>query len=317
MNTPRVAGSGPRPRLSAWVHHHRQAASDSLRKLLLTPVSSGLTLLVLGITLALPAALLILLANARDIANDIDVPGRLSIFLETSADASDATALADALLARVDISAVEFIHRDAALAQFSQDTGLNQLVESLHSNPLPHTLLVTPDAALSNERLQTLADSLAGFAGVDEVVFDTQWLGRLQASLALVERLVAGLGVMLAIGAVLILGNTIRLAIEARRAEIVVIKLIGGGDAFARRPFLYSGLWSGIGGGVFAVVLVVIFIGVLAEPARALLGLYDSDRTLRGLNLVTALQLILSGGVLGLVSAWQATALHLKGLEPQ
>lgn len=317
MKLSRAAGSGPRPRLSAWVHHHRQAASDSLRKLLRTPISSGLTLLVVGITLALPAALLIVLANARDIATDIDVPSRLSVLLETSADAGDAMDLADALLARIDVASVEFIDRDTALAQFSQDTGLNHLVESLQSNPLPHTLLVTPDAALSNERLQALADSLAGFEGVDEVVLDTQWLGRLEALLALVERLVTGLGVMLAIGAVLILGNTIRLAIEARRAEIVVIKLIGGGDAFARRPFLYSGLWSGIGGGVLAVVLVLIFIGFLAEPAQALLGLYDSERRLQGLSLVASLQLILIGGALGLLSAWQATALHLKGLEPR
>jgi len=317
VNVSRTAGSGPRSRLSAWIHHHRQAASDSLNKLLAAPLSTALTLLVVGITLALPAALLIVLSNARDIAAHIEVPSRLSVFLENDVDVTGAMAISEALTARLDIAAVAFIDRDTALLQFSQDTGLNSLVESLHTNPLPHTLLITPDASLSNERLQELADSLGNTDGIGEVVFDTQWLGRLQASLVLVQRLVMGLGAMMAIGAVLILGNTIRLAIEARRAEIVVIKLIGGGDAFARRPFLYSGLWSGIGGGVLAVVLVLIFMWLLAEPAQELIRLYDGDHILHGLSLVSTLRLILTGGALGLLSAWQATALHLKDLEPR
>jgi len=288
-----------------------------LNKLLAAPLSTALTLLVVGITLALPAALLIVLSNARDIAAHIEVPSRLSVFLENDVDVTGAMAISEALTARLDIAAVAFIDRDTALLQFSQDTGLNSLVESLHTNPLPHTLLITPDASLSNERLQELANSLANTDGIGEVVFDTQWLGRLQASLVLVQRLVMGLGAMMAIGAVLILGNTIRLAIEARRAEIVVIKLIGGGDAFARRPFLYSGLWSGIGGGVLAVVLVLIFMWLLAEPAQELIRLYDGDHILHGLSLVSTLRLILTGGALGLLSAWQATALHLKDLEPR
>lgn len=317
MKAPRAAGAGPRPRLSAWVHHHRQAAADSLYKLLKAPFSSGLTLLVVGITLALPAALLIVLDNALDIAADIDVPTRLSVFLEDTASVDDAMVLSEALLARLDVDAVELIDRDAALLQFGEDTGLIKLVESLSANPLPHTLLVTPVATLNSERLSALIASIANVDGVHDVVFDTQWLARLEVSLALVQRLVIGLGLMMAVGAVLILGNTIRLGIEARRAEIVVIKLIGGGDAFARRPFLYSGLWSGIGGGVLAAVLVMIFMWLLAAPAQTLMGLYDSDRTLRGLSLMAGLQLILTGGALGLLSAWQATTLHLKDVEPR
>lgn len=317
MKAPRAAGAGPRPRLSAWVHHHRQAAADSLYKLLKAPFSSGLTLLVVGITLALPAALLIVLDNALDIAADIDVPTRLSVFLEDTASVDDAMVLSEALLARLDVDAVELIDRDAALLQFGEDTGLIKLVESLSANPLPHTLLVTPVATLNSERLSALIASIANVDGVHDVVFDTQWLARLEVSLALVQRLVIGLGLMMAVGAVLILGNTIRLGIEARRAEIVVIKLIGGGDAFARRPFLYSGLWSGIGGGVLAAVLVMIFMWLLAAPAQTLIGLYDSDRTLRGLSLMAGLQLILTGGALGLLSAWQATTLHLKDVEPR
>ena len=121
----------------------------------------------------------------------------------------------------------------------------------------------------------------------------------------------------MAIGAILILGNTLRLAIEARRAEIVVVKLIGGGDAFVRRPFLYTGLWCGIGGGVLAIVLVIIFLSLLASPATTLLALYNSEWRFQGLSFIGALQLALGGGSLGLLSAWQATTIHLRRVEPK
>lgn len=317
MNTSRAVGAGPRPWISAWIHHHRQAASDSLTKLLKTPVSTALTLLVVAITLALPATLLIVLDNAYDIAADVDVPARLSLFLSGDMEVEEALLLAENLSARLDIDAADWIDRDAALVQFGKDTGLTNIINSLDYNPLPHTVLVTPSAKLDRERLNGLASSLAALDGVEEVVFDTQWLARMDASLLLVQRLVIGLGVMMAIGAVLILANTTRLAIEARRAEIVVIKLMGGGDAFTRRPFLYAGLWSGIGGGLLATLVVVIFMWVLADPAQALLSLYNSDRNVRGLSFVAALQLILIGGALGLLSAWQATLLHLRSVEPR
>ena len=96
------------------------------------------------------------------------------------------------------------------------------------------------------------AEELQAHPEVAEAVLDMDWLQRLNSLMELSRRLVLAVGGLLVLGVVLILGNTIRLAIENRRDEIVIVKLVGGSNAFVRRPFLYTGLWYGVGGGVFA-----------------------------------------------------------------
>lgn len=312
-----VLGRGPRHLIGAWIHHHRQAAADSLRKMLVAPVSTVLTLLVVGIALALPTTLLVLLENAERIAGDLESPSRLSLLLTDDSKADEAQALARGLEARADIVRTVVVLRDEALRRFGEEAGLETLVSSLDHNPLPHTVLVFPESTVTGDRLADLAMGLKKHPGVDEVVFDTRWLSRLEASLEFARRLVLGVGAFMILGAILILGNTIRLSIEARREEIVVIKLIGGGDAYARRPFLYTGLWCGVGGGLLGAGLVAGLFFFLAPPMTLLLELYDSERQFVGLSPVAAIQLALMGGALGLVSAWQAVSVHLRHVEPR
>ena len=310
-------GLGPRPQLAAWVHHHRQAAADSLQKMLMEPIATLLTLVAVGIALALPAALWLLLDNASAVASRVEAPTRLSLLLEDDSSFESAERFADTLATRVDIAAVSVLHRDEALVLFATDTGLDSLLQGLQDNPLPHTLLVTPAVDVGTEQLEALADFLGGRPEVDEVVLDTRWIARLDTTIALVRQLVVGTGALMILGAILILANTIRLAIEARRDEIVVIKLIGGGDGFARRPFLYTGLWAGIGGGLLGALLVLGLFLFVSAPARSLLALYDSDFTLQGLGLVGVIRLTLMGGAIGLLSAAQAVTLHLRRIEPR
>ena len=143
------------------------------------------------------------------------------------------------------------------------------------------------------------------------------WLQRLNSLLELSRRAVLALGGFLIFGVVLILGNTIRLAIESRREEIVIVKLVGGSNAFVRRPFLYTGLWSGVGGGVFAAALVAAGLWFLSAPVEQLAALYGSDFSLRGPGLIGSLNLVLIGGVLGLTGAWLAVSRHLGAIEPR
>ncbi len=310
-------GLGPRPQLAAWVHHHRQAAADSLQKMLIEPIATLLTLVAVGIALALPAVLWVLLDNASAVAARVEAPTRLSLLLTDDMGFEAAQDFADRLATRFDIGTVSVLHRDEALVLFATDTGLDGLLQGLQGNPLPHTLLVTPGVDVGTDRLEDLADFLGERPEVDEVVLDTRWIARLDTTIAFVRQLVVGIGALMILGAVLILANTIRLAIEARRDEIVVIKLIGGGDAFARRPFLYTGLWAGVGGGLLGALLVAGLLLFISLPARSLLTLYDSDFTIHGLGLVGVIQLTLMGGAIGLLSAAQAVTLHLRRIEPR
>ena len=125
------------------------------------------------------------------------------------------------------------------------------------------------------------------------------------------------LAVVLVLGVVLILGNTIRLAIENRREEIVIVKLVGGSNAFVRRPFLYTGLWYGVGGGVVAALLVVTALWFLDTPVQRLAELYQSSFRLSGLGVMGSLNLVLVGGLLGLAGAWVAVSRHLGDIEPR
>lgn len=310
-------GMAPRPTLASWIHHHRQAASGSLRRAFRLPVATGLTWLVVGIALALPASLLVILQNIEAVTSDMRSPARFSVLLEVGASLDDAQDILKRVESRVDVQDVTLIPQDQALARFAADTGLVGMLDSIPNNPLPHTLLVNPVDNVESEGLAQLARALEAVRGVDQVVFDTLWQARLAGVLQTGRRLAMGIGLLMMMGAVLILANTIRLAIDARRDEIAVIKLIGADDAYARRPFLYTGLWSGFGGGLLGAIMVGIFFMYLAEPVNQLLQLYDSDRRFTGLGIMGVMNMMFLGGALGLFSAWHAATSQLRELEPR
>ena len=158
---------------------------------------------------------------------------------------------------------------------------------------------------------------LQGMALVDDVMLDMKWMQRLQAMLEVGERLAFSLGLALALGVLLIIGNTIRLAIENRRDEIVVVKLVGGTNAYVRRPFLYTGIWYGVIGGMLAWVLVALGLQWISGPVGHLAELYQSLFHLIGLGFVGLVALLLIGAGLGLLGAWLAVARHLSSIEPK
>ncbi len=318
MNRPAAGlGIAPRRTVVSWVHHHRQAASSSLLRALRVPVATGLTWLVVGIALALPASLLVILQNIEAVTSDMRSPARFSVLLESGTSLNSAQDILSRVESRVDVRDVTLIPKDQALARFAADTGLVGLLDSIPDNPLPHTLLVNPLVSVESEGLSELAQGLKAVRGVDQVVFDTLWQARLAGVLQAGRRLVMGIGLLMMMGAVLILANTIRLAIDARRDEIVVIKLIGANNAYARRPFLYTGLWSGFGGGLLGAIMVGVFFIYLSEPVNQLLQLYNSDRRFTGLGIMGVLNMMFLGGTLGLLSAWHAATSQLRELEPR
>jgi cell division transport system permease protein len=303
-------------RWRGWRRHHSQSAADSLAKVLQQPVSSAMTWLVIGIAIALPTGLWVVLDNLSQLSGQLDRPAQLSVFLQMDAQAQDARSLALTLAQRDDIHSAQFIDRDQALTEFVQRSGMGELARGLAENPLPHLLLIDPVAA-SPDTLAALRAELEALPEVQEALLDTLWLQRLQSLMTLGRRAVQLLAALLLAAVVLVLGNTIRLAIESRRDEIVIVKLVGGTDAFVRRPLLYTGLWFGLGGGVVAAILVALGTMLLAAPVNALSGAYQSSFVLQGLGLVNSLQLVLLGAVLGLAGAWLAVARHLKAIEPR
>lgn len=304
--------------MNAWFSRHLQTLIGSLGRLSQQPMATLLTVLVMGIALALPACLNVLVKNAQAASGSWDRALDVSVYLKSSVDADAATRLMEKLKQRRDIKAVQLIKADAALKEFREHSGFGEALEALSDNPLPNTLVVTPaEASASPDSLAALSAELGKLSEVDVVQLDTDWVQRYLAMLDTVRRLVSMVAVLLAIGVVVIVGNTIRLDIQNRRDEIEVTKLVGGSDAFVRRPFLYCGVWYGLGGGLLAWLVVVVAVALLAAPVQRIAGLYGSNFSLSGLGLVGGLGLLLAGVVLGWLGSFVAATRHLRAIEPK
>lgn len=315
--SPAGVGSGPRPRVLAWAHHHREAAIMSLQKLVREPISNMLTVFVIAIALALPAFGLALANAVNQEVNRLDAPPQLSVLTEASLTLDDAKRLAEKIERQPGVAAVKVIDRDTALTEFIEATGLGALSSRLDSNPLPHTLWLYPASNIRSAGLAQLSQDLTALPGIAEVILDSRWLERLEAFIALARSIALSLGVAMALGVVLTLGNTLRLGIESRREEIVVIKLIGGGNAFARRPFLYTGALMGALGGLVSGLLVFVTFEVLNAPISQLFELYDRSAAVSVFGFGDLMLLVSVGVILGWISACYSVQLHLARIQPR
>ena len=303
---------------STWLARHAQAMLASLGRLAREPLATALTLGVIALALALPAGLWVLVSNARaatgDLADSVDV----TVYLKPEVSLQKARQLERNARQRRGVAAVALVPAEKALAEFREYSGFGEALGALESNPLPHVLSVRPrpDAA-SAAAIDALKSHFAAWPEVELVQVDTEWVRRLGAILELLRRALAVVAGVLGLGVLAVVGNTIRLEINGRRAEIEVIKLVGGSNAFVRRPFLYEGLWYGLFGGLLALAVVAGATAVLASPVAELATLYAGGFGLAGLGLAEAGILLGTGALLGWLGAWIATSRHLSRIEPR
>lgn len=296
---------------------HLQVFFASLGQLARAPVATLMTGAVIGITLALPAGLYVLLDNARHASGGWDRGAQVSLFLKASVSDAQGQTLAERLRRHPAVAETEFISRTAALAEFKRMSGFGEALDTLATNPLPAVVVVRPAASHGQARaLEGLVAELRREPAVDVAQVDLEWVQRLQLLLVIAQRAVVLLAVLLGLGVLLIVGNTIRLAVLNRREEIEVIKLIGGTDAFIRRPFLYTGLLHGLLGAALAWLLIAGSLALLSGPVTELSALYGSAYSLKGLPARAALLLLALGAGLGWLGARVAVGRHLRAIEP-
>ncbi len=301
--------SGPRD----WLKRQARTALAALGRLAQAPLATLTTSAVIGITLALPLALHLFANDLERLGSDWNTGASLSLFIDPSVPDEGLPILRDRLLAMPGIDSVKTITRDEALAEFRQLSGFGEALKMLPENPLPAVLIAHPT---HDAPVEQLATHLRHLAEVDEVQLDLAWLDRLRAISRLLERGVWVLGALLGLAVLLTIGNTIRLEIQNRGEEIRVSKLIGATDAFIRRPFLYTGLWYGLFGGVIAWWLLTVSLILIADPLEQLAGLYEYKLRFSALSLEEFGALLGISGLLGLLGAWLAVSRHLKEIEP-
>ena len=303
--------------MQAWLARHAQTLVGSLGRIVQQPLATLMTMAVIAVALALPLFLAVFLHNIGAATANWNQAFDISVYMSKKTAPARAQGLAKQLQARADVAAVRLITAEEALAQFREASGFGNALDALSDNPLPDTLVVTPAVAASTpDGIERLKGAIAAQQDVQTVQIDTDWVKRLQAFLDIVRRVVWLIGALLALGVVLVVGNTIRLDILNRRAEIEVMKLVGATDGFARRPFLYSGIWYGLGGGLLALMLVGIAVGLLAGPVDRLAALYGSQFHLRGLDSGTACLVWAVAIGLAWLGSWISATRHIREIDP-
>lgn len=304
--------------MTAYLRQHAQALAATLLSLGRTPVATLLTCAVIAITLALPTGFYLAIDNLTHLSSGWQGAGRVSLFLRQGLDDKNIDRLVRRLHRQSGIAEVDLITPDQALAEFKKHSGFGDALAALDSNPLPAVLVVHPASThQSPDDVARLAAELGRLPEIDQVIVDLDWVRRLHAWLRLAEDAVLMLGGVLALAVLLIVGNTVRLAVLNRRDEIVVIKLIGGTDAYIRRPFLYAGILQGLAGGLFSWLMVLFSLWWLDDSIRELAQLYHSQRRVAGLSLSQGLLLTGIGGLLGWAGSRLAVGRHLNAIEPR
>lgn len=302
--------------LRAYLHIHLHTFFASLGRFYRAPFNFMMTVSVIAITLSLPSGLLVSINNLQSLSGQIDLNNNISVFLHTSVSLEKASELTNLIQNNKKVEQTILINKQAALEEFKQYSGFGTAISALGDNPLPHVIQITPIASINNQAsLQLLVEELKQRPDIQLVQMDMGWLDRLNGILNIAERGVTIITILLGFAVLLIVSNTIRLELQNRRDEIDITRLVGATRAFIMRPFIYSGFWYGILGGVFSCILVNISVWMVDGPTSALATLYSSSFSLAFMPFSHAMLWIFFSIALGVIGSWIVVSRYLSELE--
>lgn len=306
-------------RIKAALGHHSHTFQDSLKRFFKDPLQTLLTSLVIAIALSLPASLFLVVENAQQFENSFDSFSKITAYIDASASNKKIAIIRSQLELMPEVAALVYISPEQAMQEFTQSSGFGGVLSHLDSNPLPPVFVIDPEVSepIMTDQVQQLLAKISQIDSVEDVQIDMLWLQRLRSLTQIGQKIVLALGSALGLGVLVIIGNSIRLAIHNRREEIVVVKLVGGTDAYVRRPFLYSGMLMGLMGALVAVFILVIGFWWLGASVAQLSDLYGSQFRLLGPGIKGSMLLITIGSGLGLCGSWLAVGKHLKDIKPR
>lgn len=298
-----------------FLHAHTFVAS--VGRLYRAPFTSAMTVLVIAIAMALPVCFQALVQNARNASGGLEATNQISVFLKPELSNEAGRKLAEKLGNHPQVAQARLITKEAALQEFRDYSGFGEALEALEFNPLPVVISLSPKHSLARpEDVEKLVTEIKRISEIDFVQMDTQWMRKLHAMLAIAQRGIGVLNVLLSIAVLFIIGNTIRLELQSRQEEIAVTKLMGATNGFIRRPFLYTGFWFGLLGGMVAWLLVTFLLLLIRAPVRQLSELYGTSYDLAFLSAADSGFLILLSSALGVSGALTVVSYHLRELEP-
>jgi cell division transport system permease protein len=305
-------------KLRAYRDLHAHALFSSLGRLVASRLNSLLTIIVLSISISLACSFYLLVVNAQQLTDDLEVSNQISLFLRDDVSLATANRLANGIKLDPSVQIVKVITKEQALKEFEAYSGFGEAVRALEKNPLPIVLQVIPKNSLEEgQNIETLVENFKQAAEVDFAQLDMQWVKRLQLIIEVARYGVILVSVLLGLAVLFITGNTIRLELHSRCDEIITAKLVGATNGFVQRPFLYSGFWIGFFSGIIAWFIVTVVMLILKQPVEKLSSLYNSSFHLLFMSFFETIVLIFVSSLLGIAGSWVVVRLQLQQLKVQ
>ncbi len=305
-------------KIHAYLFSHAHALFSSLGRLIRSPFTSIMTVLVLAVTIALAGSFYLLVNNAQQLTGNLESSNQISLFLKISVSDTAGKQLGKRIAENNQVAETKVITKAQAMEEFKANSGFGDALKALESNPLPVVIQVLPKDTLNEETaVEQLMLELQNYSEVDFVQMDMQWIKRLQGIMQLARRGVTLLNILLGMAVIFITGNTIRLELQNRREEVLIAKLVGATHSFVQRPFVYTGLWLGFFAGISAWLIITLILLVMENPLEKLSSLYSGSFHLLYLGFGESILLLLFSSLAGAFGAWGVLHYHLKQIKPQ
>ena len=302
---------------AAWLNNNFYIAWNSLKRLLKKPIATSITVTVLAIAMVLPISLQIVVNNVSMAVEKTEESIQLSLYLKSYVNNKRGEELAKDILNWPDIKNALFISPEEAKAKFEMKPRFSTLIENLPYNPLPAVIVLQlQKKSLSLEKASALKKRAMDIKEVDYVRLDLEWLQKINSLIHFLSQFTYGLSFLLILGMLLVVGNTIKLEVNARKDEIIVTKLIGGTHNFIRRPFIYLGFWLGLMSGVISILIVELIIYYLDSAILNIAKAYSTEVDMVGLSYKESIIFIFAFALLGWIGAWISATKQIRLLSP-
>ena len=297
-----------------YFHNHFQAFNRALVRIFSNFGSSLMMFIVIGVTLFLPSSGLLIVENISQISNNIVYDAELSLFLKKDIKQDQIDFIQSTLNKTLAIKKNHFESKLTAWDKLQNKLNLNPLDTGISENPLPDAFFISLNTF--NEReINNLIDNLKTIDGVENIFFDAGWIKKLRSILYLLKISLAFLGIILIIVLIVVIGNTIRLQTLTHKDEIEVSKLIGATNSFIQRPFMYTGLMYGLGGGLITICTLKLTIEIFNKAAFNLEVMLGGTFILKNLIWQQNLSIIIIAILIGCFASFFAAQQSIKKLE--
>ena len=298
-------------RLAARLHYFVRTA---LRGLAASPVTSSVAVATIGVCLVLVGAFTLLLRNMEGVLDRVADDLHVTAYLAEALPATARRSLARQVGRLAGVDSVRLVSEQEAMERFRAGVGRGAaFLEGLEENPLPASLEITlAESSRSVDGMRAVTGALAALPGIHDVSSGQDWVEGYLRAVALVRGLGIGLGLILALASLLIVANTIRLAVLARRDELEILALVGAGRSFVSTPFLLEGLLEGACGGALALLLLFGLFRLALPGFEFGLELLLGAASPRFFNAAEACWLVAGGASLGLLGSGTALAGGLR-----